>query len=89
MYERDIRLLVEKGNAIVSEIRLIRILHKERGKDKSCYNLEFTLMADGSENETVLITSKNEPRTYIDLNLAVNFVEQLFPNNTEIKLVVR
>ena len=79
---RDVELLL-KGGAKVADIKLRQIPHK----GKTYYEIEFTLNARGVEEKSILITTRNEHHRWADLNRAVTFVEQLFPENTEIMLV--
>lgn len=82
--KRETELLIE-GGAKVSDLKLVRVKHA----GKFCYQIEFTLSARGSEKKSLLITTRNEPHRWADLNRAVAFVEQLFPDNVEIRLVVK
>lgn len=81
--ERDTKLLIE-GGAVVSDLRLVRVQHK----GKTYYQIEFKLNTHGSMREFILITTRNDPRRLVDLNRTVDFLEQLFPDNTEIKLIL-
>ena len=79
---REVELLVE-GGAKVSDVKLVRIRHK----GKTCYQIEFTLNARGSNKKSLLITTRNEPHRWVDLNRAVTFVGELFPDNDEIRII--
>lgn len=78
---RDVELLI-KGGAKVTDLTLLQTIHK----GKVYYQIEFTLGARGSEEKSILITTRNEYHRWVDLNRAVSFVRQLFPDNNEIKL---
>lgn len=81
---RETTLLIE-GGAKVSSLRLVRVGHE----GKYYYQIEFSVSAHGAEAASQLITTRNEPHRWADLNRAVAFVEQLFPDNDEIRLIVK
>ncbi|MCX2796353.1 hypothetical protein [Microbulbifer thermotolerans] len=81
---RETTLLIE-GGATVSNLKLVRVRHE----GKRYYQIEFVLHARGTEKPSQLITTRNEPHRWADLNRAVAFVEQLFPDNDEIRLIIK
>lgn len=81
---RETTLLIE-GGAKASSLKLVRVRHE----GKRYYQIEFVLNARGTEKASQLITTRNEPHRWADLNRAVAFVEQLFPENNEIQLIVK
>lgn len=81
---RETTLLIE-GGAKVSSLNLVRVRHE----GKCYYQIEFAVSTRGAEKASQLITTRNEPHRWADLNRAVAFVEQLFPGNNEIRLIVK
>lgn len=81
---RETTLLIE-GGAKVSSLKLVRVGHE----GKCYYQIEFSVSTHGTEAASQLITTRNEPHRWADLNRAVAFVEQLFPENNEIQLIVK
>lgn len=81
---RETTLLIE-GGARVSSLKLVRVKHE----GKRYYQIEFSVNTNGADTASQLITTRNEPHRWADLNRAAAFVEQLFPDNNEIRLIIK
>jgi hypothetical protein len=73
-----------EGGATATDLKLVCVLHK----GKPYYQIELTLNMQGASQPSILITTRNEPHRWADLNRAVAFVERVFSGVHDILLVV-
>ena len=82
--EKETRLLIQ-GGAQITGVTLTRTKYKR----KDYFQISFTLKARDIEKEAILITVRNEPHRWVDLTRAVTHVEKIFPEVTEVKVVLK
>ena len=81
--EKEVKLLV-RSNIQVSNLRLVRTTYQQKPK----FHLEFTLHTHDSHQESTLINSRNKQRNWSDVMRAMAYVENLFPDVSDIKLIL-